>query len=83
MTRLPLLIALAALVLLPASAAAKAPVCDRDTIQQALISAGKLTEEGVMRAPFESSLPGAVAGALARWAAMPGFRAIRTPVAAD
>ena len=33
MTRL-LLIALAALALLPASPVAKAPVCDRDTIQQ-------------------------------------------------
>ncbi len=47
MTRLPLLIALAALVLLPASAAAKAPVCDPDNIQQALIAAGKLTEQDV------------------------------------
>ena len=46
-TRLPFLIALAALALLPASAAAKAPVCDPDNIQQALIAAGKLTEEGV------------------------------------
>jgi hypothetical protein len=46
-TRLPLLIALAALALLPGSAAAKAPVCDRDNIQQALIAAGKLTEQDV------------------------------------
>jgi methylthioribose-1-phosphate isomerase len=43
---------------------------------------GIVTEEGVMRAPFETTLPEAVASALARWAAMPGFRAIRTPVAA-
>jgi hypothetical protein len=46
-TRLALLIALAALAILPASAAAKPPVCDRDTIQQALIAAGKLTQEDV------------------------------------
>jgi methylthioribose-1-phosphate isomerase len=44
---------------------------------------GIVTEEGVMRAPFTSSLAGAVAAARARWAAMPGFRAIRTSVAAD
>ena len=35
-----------------------------------------------MRAPFQSSLAGAVTAAQARWAAMPGFRAIRTPVPA-
>jgi methylthioribose-1-phosphate isomerase len=43
---------------------------------------GIVTEEGVIRAPYETSLPDAVAGAKSRWAAMPGFRAIRTPVAA-
>ena len=43
---------------------------------------GIVTEEGVMAAPFETSLSGAVTAAAARWAAMPGFRAIRTPVAA-
>ncbi len=43
---------------------------------------GIVTEEGVLRAPFETALPEAVARARARWAAMPGFRAIRTPVAA-
>jgi methylthioribose-1-phosphate isomerase len=41
---------------------------------------GIVTEEGVMRAPFETSLPDAVASALARWAAMPGFHAVRAPV---
>jgi hypothetical protein len=41
------LAALVVLAVLPATAAAQAPVCDRDTIQQALIAAGKLTEEDV------------------------------------
>ena len=47
MTRLALLLALAGLALLPASAAAKPGVCKAATIQQALIDAGKLTEEDV------------------------------------
>lgn len=47
MTRLPLLIALAALALLPATAVAKPPVCNPDVIQQALIDSGKLTQEDV------------------------------------
>jgi hypothetical protein len=46
-TRLPLLIALAALALLPAGAAAKPPVCSPTIIQDALIAAGKLTQEDV------------------------------------
>jgi hypothetical protein len=46
-TRLPLLIALAVLALLPASAAAKPPVCAPTVIQDALIAAGKLTQEDV------------------------------------
>jgi hypothetical protein len=46
-TRLALLITLAALVLLPASAAAKPLVCDRATIQQALVDNGKLTQEDI------------------------------------
>ena len=37
------LAALAALALLPATAAAQPPVCDRDTIEQAVIAAGKAT----------------------------------------
>ena len=47
MTRLSLLIALAALALLPATAVAKPQVCNPDVIQQALIDAGKLTQEDV------------------------------------
>jgi hypothetical protein len=40
-----LALALATLALLPSTAAAQAPVCDRDTIQQALIDAGKATQQ--------------------------------------
>jgi hypothetical protein len=42
-----LLIALAALALLPASAAAKPPVCSPTVIQDALIAAGKLTQQDI------------------------------------
>ena len=35
---------------------------------------GIVTEEGVIRAPFETGLAGARRGARARWAAMPGLR---------
>jgi hypothetical protein len=45
--RLALPLALAALALVPSTAVAKPPVCDRAVIQQALIDAGKLTAEGV------------------------------------
>ena len=38
---------------------------------------GIITEEGVVRAPFETGLPAAVASAAARWAAMPGYHAFR------
>lgn len=41
------MLALAGLALLPSAAAAKAPVCQAEVIQQALIDAGKLTEEDV------------------------------------
>ena len=43
---------------------------------------GIVTEEGVVRAPFEAGLRDASEAARARWAAVPGFRAIR-PSAAD
>jgi hypothetical protein len=42
-----LLIALAALALLPASAAATPPVCSPTVIQDALIAAGKLTQQDI------------------------------------
>jgi hypothetical protein len=45
--RLALAIALAALALLPATAAAKPAVCSAKVIQQKLIDEGKLTEEDV------------------------------------
>ncbi|MFL5675700.1 MAG: S-methyl-5-thioribose-1-phosphate isomerase [Chloroflexota bacterium] len=38
---------------------------------------GIVTEEGVIRAPYETGLPAAVASAKARWAATPGFHAFR------
>ncbi|MEA2549594.1 MAG: methylthioribose-phosphate isomerase [Chloroflexota bacterium] len=38
---------------------------------------GIVTEEGVVHAPFETGLRDATERARARWAAMPGFRAIR------
>jgi methylthioribose-1-phosphate isomerase len=42
---------------------------------------GIITEEGVLTGPFEAGLTAATEQARARWAAMPGFRAIRPPVA--
>ena len=42
-----LVLALATLALLPATASAKPQICDADVIQQALIDAGKLTAEDV------------------------------------
>ena len=42
---------------------------------------GFVTEEGIVRAPFDAGLRAATEGALARWAAVPGYRAIRTPAA--
>jgi methylthioribose-1-phosphate isomerase len=44
---------------------------------------GIVTEEGVIVAPFETGLADASERARARWAAMPGFRAIRPTVAAS
>jgi len=52
-----------------------------DVTPAELIS-GIVTEEGVIRAPFEPGLRDAVASAAARWASMPGYHAIR-PAAAD
>ena len=44
---------------------------------------GIVTEEGVVRAPFEAGLRDATERARARWAAMPGFHAIRPPIPAE
>ena len=38
---------------------------------------GIITEEGVIGPPFETGLRDAVASATARWASMPGYRAVR------
>jgi methylthioribose-1-phosphate isomerase len=43
---------------------------------------GIVTEEGVVRAPFEAGLRAAIEAARARWAAIPGFRSVRPIVAA-
>ncbi len=47
MVRVVLALGLAVLAFLPATAAAKPGVCDRDVVQQALIDAGKLTAQDV------------------------------------
>ena len=47
MTRLALALAVLALLPATATAAAKPPVCDREVVRQALLDAGKLTEEGI------------------------------------
>ncbi len=44
---------------------------------------GIITEEGVVRAPFEAGLRDATERAGARWASMPGFHAIRPPIPAE
>jgi methylthioribose-1-phosphate isomerase len=52
-------------------------------ITPAELITGIVTEEGVVRAPFEAGLREATERARARWAAMPGYRAIRTPATED
>ena len=44
---------------------------------------GIVTEEGVLRGPFEDGLRHATEQARARWASMPGFHAIRPPAPPD
>ncbi|OGO53721.1 MAG: S-methyl-5-thioribose-1-phosphate isomerase, partial [Chloroflexi bacterium RBG_16_69_14] len=60
----------------PAGTEVRNPAFD---ITPADLITGIVTEEGVVRAPFEAGLREAVEHARARWAAMPGFRAIRPP----
>jgi methylthioribose-1-phosphate isomerase len=62
----------------PAGTEVRNPAFD---VTPAELITGIVTEEGVVRAPFEPGLRHAVEGAHARWAATPGFRAVR-PVAA-
>jgi methylthioribose-1-phosphate isomerase len=64
--------------LAPAGTEVRNPAFD---VTPAELITGIVTEEGVVRAPFASGLRDAVEGAHARWAATPGFRAVR-PVAA-
>jgi hypothetical protein len=42
---------------------------------------GIVTEEGVVKAPFETGLREASEQAAARWASTPAFRAVRAPAA--
>jgi methylthioribose-1-phosphate isomerase len=62
----------------PAGTEVRNPAFD---VTPAELITGIVTEEGVVRAPFEPGLRDAVEGARARWAATSGFRAVR-PVAA-
>jgi methylthioribose-1-phosphate isomerase len=62
----------------PAGTEVRNPAFD---VTPAELITGIVTEEGVVRAPFPARLRDAVEGAHARWAATPGFRALR-PVAA-
>jgi methylthioribose-1-phosphate isomerase len=62
----------------PAGTQVRNPAFD---VTPAELITGIVTEEGVVRAPFEAGLRDAVDEARARWAATPGFRAVR-PVAA-
>ncbi len=63
----------------PAGTDVRNPAFD---VTPAELITGIVTEEGVIRAPFETGLPAAIETARARWAATPGFRAVRPVVAA-
>jgi methylthioribose-1-phosphate isomerase len=52
-------------------------------ITPAELIGGIVTEEGVVRAPFETGLRDAVAGARARWAASGGFGALPSTPTSD
>lgn len=60
----------------PAGTEVRNPAFD---VTPAELITGIVTEEGVVRAPFETGLAAAAELAKARWAAMPGFRPIRPP----
>jgi len=60
----------------PAGTEVRNPAFD---VTPAELITGFVTEEGLVRAPFEAGLREASDRALARWAAMPGFRALRAP----
>ncbi len=58
----------------PAGTDVRNPAFD---VTPAELITGIVTEEGVLRAPYEAALREAVDAARARWAATPGFRAVR------
>ena len=60
----------------PAGTEVRNPAFD---VTPAELITGIVTEEGVVRAPFEDGLRDAAERARARWASMPGFRAVRPP----
>ncbi len=62
----------------PAGTKVRNPASD---VTPAELITGIVTEEGVVRAPFESGLRVAMTAARERWAAMPGFREIGPPKA--
>ena len=61
----------------PPDTAVRNPAFD---VTPAELIAGIVTEEGVVGPPFATGLAAATEAARARWAAMPGFRALRPPV---
>ena len=63
----------------PAGTDVRNPAFD---VTPAELITGIVTEEGVIRAPFETGLPAAIEAAKARWAAAPAFHAVRPVVAA-
>jgi len=63
----------------PAGTDVRNPAFD---VTPAELITGIVTEEGVVRAPFETGLARAIESARARWSATPSFRAVR-PSAAD
>ena len=60
----------------PAGTEVRNPAFD---ITPAELITGVVTEEGLVSSPFEPGLREASEAALARWAAMPGFKALRPP----
>ncbi len=62
----------------PAGTKVRNPASD---VTPAELITGIVTEEGVIRAPFEPGLRAASAATRERWAAMPGFREIGPPAA--
>ena len=64
----------------PPGTEARNPVFD---VTPAELITGIVTEEGVVQGPFEAGLRDATERARARWASMPGWRAISSPTAPE